>query len=192
MKRSAFIGLSLIPVGLILLLSIFAKERLLGAKELPVLGPAPQFELTNTESQTFSSDTLKGKVWVADFVFTTCAGPCPVMTENLAWIHRSYLLEKEVALVTVTVNPDYDSPKVLKEYAAKHQADTASWHFLTGTKEAIHDLAHKGFKLGDPENPVFHSPHMALVDAQGQIRGYYNGTDDKEIKRLFKDIARLL
>ncbi len=192
MKRSTFIGLSLIPVGLILLLLIFLSERVVGAKPLPVLGNVPPFELINTQSQIVSNTDLKGKVWVADFVFTTCAGPCPVMTENLAWIHRSYLLEKEVSLVTVTVNPDYDSPQVLKEYAAKHKADTASWHFLTGTKEAIHDLAHKGFKLGDPENPVFHSPHMVLVDQQGQIRGYYNGTEDKEIKRLFKDIARLL
>lgn len=192
MKRSTFIILSLIPVGFILLLSIFLKERVLEAKELPVMGEVPDFEFTDTNFQTFSKQKLNGKVWVADFIFTTCAGPCPVMTENLAWIHRSYLLEKEVELVSITVYPENDSPQVLKEYAAEHKADTKKWHFLTGSREKIHDLAYKGFKFGDAENPVFHSPKMALVDKQGHIRGYYTGTDDKEIQRLFKDIAKLL
>ncbi len=191
-KRTTFITLSLIPVGIILLLSIFLKERVLGEKSLPILGEVPAFEFTDTEFQTFNKKQLDGKVWVADFIFTTCAGPCPVMTENLAWIHRSYLLEKEVDLVTLTVNPAYDSPQVLKEYANKYKADTRSWHFLTGSKESILDLAYKGFKLGDEEDPIYHSPKIALIDKQGRIRGYYMGTEDDEIKRLFKDIAKLL
>lgn len=192
MKRPTFILFSIIPVALIILLSVFLKERVLGAKELPVLGEVPEFEFVDTNFKTFSKKQLEGKVWVADFIFTTCAGPCPVMTKNLAWIHRSYVLEEGVDLVTLTVNPDYDSPQVLKEYADKHEADTKSWHFLTGSKDAILDLAYKGFKLGDEENPIYHSPKMALVDQKGRIRGYYMGTEDEEIKRLFKDIARLL
>jgi len=164
MKRSTFITLSLIPVVIILLLTVYMKERVVGEKELPVLGEVPDFEFVDTNFKTFSKKELEGKVWVIDFIFTTCAGPCPIMTQNLASIHRSYLLEKDVDLVTVTVNPDYDSPQVLKKYADKHQADTKSWHFLTGSKEAIHDLAYKGFKIGDQEKLILHSAKMALVD----------------------------
>lgn len=162
------------------------------SEPLPVMGEVPDFEFINTDIEQISKKDLEGKVWVADFIFTTCGGICPKMSENLAWIHRSYLLEKDVRLVSVTVNPDYDSPQVMKEYAGKYGADTGAWHFLTGPKETVLNLAYKGFKLGGEDDPIFHSPKMVLVDRKSRIRGYYDGTDKEEVRKLFKDIARLI
>lgn len=193
MVKKSFLFISFVFFGVSLVALLFVKNYLENkSNPLPVLGEVPAFDFVDSHSKDFSSDALKGKVWVADFIFTTCAGPCPIMTENLASLHRSYLLEKDVRLVSVTVNPAYDSPKVLTEYAKKYGADTDSWHFLTGTKVAIQNLAYKGFKIGHEEDPIFHSPKMVLIDRQSRIRGYYTGTEEDEIKRLFKDISRLL
>ncbi len=162
------------------------------SKDLPILGKVPPFNLTSSTNQAFSNNQLLNKVWVTNFIFTTCSGPCPVMSTQMSYLYRSYLLENNVDFVSFTVNPDYDSPEVLSSYAQKYNADPKRWHFLTGQKESIHNLAYDGFKLGSKDNPIVHSTNLILVDQDLQIRGYYDGTDKKQVKQIFKDIAKLI
>ncbi len=159
---------------------------------LPILGKVGAFELSDSNGKSFAQGQLDGKVWVANFIFTTCAGPCPIMTRNLASIYRSYLLERNVHFVSFTVNPQYDSPSVLTEYAKAQKADTSRWHFLTGTPETLNRLAIDDFKIGSKENLINHSTFFALVDGEFNIRGYYDGTLDAGVKKLFQDISRLM
>ena len=110
----------------------------------------------------------------------------------MAALHRSYHLEKDVHFVSFSVNPEQDTPAVLADYAKKFSADTHQWHFLTGTRAALTDIAVHSFKLGSIEEPIFHSADFVLIDRKGQMRGYYDGTDPKNIQLLFKAIAALL
>ncbi len=161
-------------------------------RDLPVFNDVKDFHLTSSEGKPFALSDLNGRVWVADFVFTSCGGICPLMTKNMASLHRSFALEKNVSFISISVNPDYDTPAILEEYGQRFHADFDRWHFLTGKIEEIKDLAVKSFKLGSVEEPVFHSAYFVLVDRKQQIRGYYDGTNDGEIQKLFKDMALLL
>ena len=159
---------------------------------LPVLGEIAEFKLSNSSGTTTSLNDLKGKVWVADFIFTTCGGICPVMSANMAKLHRSYVLVNDVRLVSISVNPDTDTPAVLTAYAKRYKADTNKWFFLTGAETDIQKMVVGSFKLGKIDEPIFHSGYFTLVDRQGNIRGYYDGTDKDKVTQLFKDIAQLL
>src|SRR6266542_2767065 len=112
-------------------------------------GKVPAFELTERSGQSVSDTTLRGKVWVASFVFTRCTGPCPQVTGTMARLQRDLNLagEEDLRLVTFTVDPERDQPKELQEYADRFQAHRERWHFLTGKKEQIHQLILEGFKL---------------------------------------------
>jgi len=169
------------------LFTILSRE----SSALPVYYNSPSFQLTDAKGGLFSSDTLKGKVWVADFIFTTCQGPCPIMSKNMASLHRSYVLEKDVRMVSFSVNPEYDSPIVLDKYAERYKANQDKWYFLTGDRSVLEKIIIEGFKVGSIEEPMFHSTRFVLVDKRGRIRGFYDGTKDAEIKNLFKDIAQL-
>ncbi len=158
---------------------------------LPVYGKAPRFELTDETGRTFNHKQLKGKIWVADFFFSTCAGPCPLMAANLKTVQERFRGRDDLHLVSVTVNPLYDTPAVLKKYAAKVGAETGRWSFLTGKGEEIHRLSVKGFKIGDPDNLIMHSEKFALVDQQGRIRGYYKGTSPEETEEMIRAIRQL-
>jgi len=172
--------------------NIFFFKQAVPKRDLPVLGQITDFQLTDSDEQVFDSKSLSGKVWVADFIFTTCASVCPIMSRHMASLHRSYLLEPDTAFVSISVNPENDTPDVLNEYAGRYSADTKHWHFLTGPRERIKDIAVNSFKVGSAEEPVFHSTYMILVDGSGAIRGYYEGTQKSDIQKLFKDIAVLL
>lgn len=158
---------------------------------LPVFNSVSKFELTDSQKQVFNSTSLSGKIWVAQFFFTSCAGPCPIMTTNLSAIYRSYLLEKNVEFVSFSVNPETDTSDVLSAYSKRFNADAKRWHFVTGPKEKVLAIASNDFKMGSTQNPIFHSTQFALVDQKGRIRGYYEGTDHSGTKQLFKDIATL-
>jgi len=110
----------------------------------------------------------------------------------MAALHRSFALVGNVTQVSITVNPEFDSAHVLQKYAEKYKANTSKWHFLTGSRAQITELAVKSFKLGSIEEPVFHSSKFALVDRQGLIRGYYDGVQPGEVSQLFTDITVLL
>ena len=183
-------------VCLALLLSVaftvfsFIKESKRSA-ELPVLGHVQDFVLKDSTGQEFNSDQLKGKVWIASFFFTTCSDICPVISKNMAGLSRTFEQVGDVVLVSITVNPEQDSPEVLTLYAKRWRGGRRNWHFLTGSRKAITDLVVGSFKVGDIREPIFHSTLLPLVDSNGFIRGYYEGTKQEEVNRLFKDAAHL-
>ncbi|MCB9771811.1 MAG: SCO family protein [Candidatus Omnitrophica bacterium] len=176
-------------VGLALLLNFLNKKQ---TPPLPVISKLSSFELTDSSNQPFGTKQLQGKIWVAHFLFTTCSGMCPITTGKLASLYRSYKLDKRVEFVSISVNPDNDTSEVLSEFAKKYQADTTQWHFLTGPIEKIQEVSEKILKVGTVDEPVFHSGYFVLIDRHGQIRGYYDGMDQKGTPQLFKDIAVLL
>lgn len=158
---------------------------------LPVMGSIPQFEMTNSKGESFGTNDLTGNIWVADFIFTTCAGPCPIMSTEMADIHKTFLDEYDIRTVSYTVNPDYDTPEILAEYSKRYDADRSQWHFLTAPYEDIQSIIKNGFKMGDIEEIVFHSTRFALVDRNMNIRGYYTGTEAEDVEKLKRDISRL-
>jgi len=165
--------------------------------ELPVIGTVPAFELTNQDGDAFPASELADEVWIADFIFTRCSGPCPRMTLGLRELQDVLESNEDARLVSITVDPDFDTPQVLKEYAEGYGANLDRWTFLTGPSKTVRDLARNGFYLGSPEltdaeGRVVHSIYFALVDRKGQIRGYYNGLEEPERKRLAADVRRLL
>ena len=176
----------------VLLAVVFGCKR---EPELARLYPLPDFSLTDQTGKTVTLQELKGKVWVADFIFTNCGGTCPMMTDKMRKLQEG--LPAEVRMVSFTVDPARDTPKALAAYAAEHGATRDRWLFLTGDKQALYDLCMKGFKLplddagGTPAEPIAHSTRFVLVDKEGEIRGYYNGTEEEELKRLAADAKRL-
>ena len=160
--------------------------------QLPKLGSIPSFEFTDSDGNLISQEELSGKIWVADFIFTTCTMACPVMTGNMNLIHKAFKNNDKVRIVSISVYPEYDTPEILKEYASRYNANTNRWHFLTGPEENVKLVIKNGFKMGDYEDIIFHSEKFALVDQNGNIRGYYNGIKTDDIKTLKKDIRVLL
>ncbi len=159
---------------------------------LPIIGSIPEFEFIDSEGRDIGLTNLKGKVWVADFIFTTCTMACPIMTGNMNTIHKKYKKNDDLRLVSISVYPEYDTPEVLKKYASQYKADTDTWHFLTGNESTVKEVIKDGFKIGDYEDIIFHSEKFALVDKNGMIRAYYNGMKTEEMKKLKKDIDNLL
>lgn len=160
-------------------------------KPLPVYGKVPAFELTAHTGREFSSGALKGKIWVADFIFTTCLGPCPRMTSQMHWVQTRIADVPNVALVSFTVDPGHDTPAVLADYARRFHADPARWTFLTGPAATLDQLDRYGFKLGNVDGTLTHSTRFVLVDRQGRIRGYYGTGEEDGLQPLIADIRRL-
>jgi protein SCO1 len=167
--------------------------------------PAPDFALTERSGKTVTRDDLKGKVWVASFVFTRCPGPCPAVSATMARLQKELDLKNrpDLRLVTFTVDPERDTPNELKEYAARYQADAERWLFLTGKSEAdLHKLLRDGFKVtaqraknAKPGDEFDHSTRLAVVDKSGTIRGYFDGMragDGPEEAADFEDNLRQL
>ena len=152
------------------------------AKTLPVIGKLPDFELTNQEGAKVSLASLRGKVWIADIIFTRCPGPCASMTKHLADMQALLPRNQPVQIVTLTSDPEYDTPPILKKYAEHFAADTSKWWFLTGDKPEIRRLAVNDFKFTVverkpedrtvPDDLFIHSTWFALVDQAGQVRGW--------------------
>lgn len=160
------------------------------ALSLPVLGQVPDFGLTERDGGAIGLEDLRGSVWVADFIFTYCAGPCPIMSQRMKELQDA--LEgaglHDVRCVSITLDPTRDTPEVLKVYANDYRADAKRWLFLTGAKQQIFDLTLKGFKLAvqdeTEEDPIIHSTRFVLVDRRGRIRGYYEAITDNEMQDL--------
>jgi len=158
----------------------------------PDYGTVPSFELFDQLGNTFTKDELLGDVWVVDFVFTTCAGPCPIMTAQFSELQDRFSDQEDFRLLSISVNPEYDTPEVLKRYGDDYGADHSRWTFLTGDREKIRSLAWEGFHVGKEEDPIFHSTYFILVDKEGKIRGYYISSEKNEIERLWTDAELLL
>jgi protein SCO1/2 len=157
-------------------------------------GTVPSFQLINQNGQSFGSPQLVGKIWIADFIYTTCPGPCPMISSRMSELQKP--LEKtDVHLVSFSVDPEKDTPEVLRGYAERLQAVPGRWDFLTGAKSAIYKLSHDGFKLAvgsEAQGLPVHSTRMVLVDRHGQIRGYYDATEADAITKLVADTNHLL
>jgi protein SCO1 len=160
-------------------------------RELPKLGEVASFQLTEQTGQAFDVASLRGKVWIADFMFTTCPGPCPRMSSQMHGLQME-LESQGVQLVSFTVDPGHDTPPVLAEYAKKFKASQGVWHFLTGQQAELHRLARDVFKLGVVDGSLEHSTRFVLVDGEGQIRGYYLTSDAEAMARLLDDARELL
>ena len=185
-ESGAGIGSSPLVLSTLLLLSACVT-----VKPLPVLSHVPQFQLTQQTGQPFDSHSLDGHIWVANFIFTTCDGPCPMMSHQMRGIQNSTHITPELKLVSFTVDPAHDTPPVLARYAAHFKADPERWYFLTGEMARLNDLGLNAFKLNSVDGGLSHSTRFVLVDGHRRIRAYYLSSDDGFPKRLLHDIRQL-
>ena len=152
----------------------------------------PEFALTNQDGKRVTLDDLKGKVWLADFVYTSCPGPCPIISAHMARLQRT--LPPEARMVSFSTNPENDTPPVLTAYAKRFGAGER-WTFLTGPKDEIYDLIEHGFMLpiaAPAGAQVIHSTRIMLVDKTGAVRGGYDGTTSEPDAQILADVRRLL
>ena len=168
----------------------------LATRNVPNYGSVPPFQLTNQNGRSFGSADLANKIWIADFIFTSCPGPCPMISSRMSEMQKP-LENTDVHLVSFTVDPDKDTPEVLRNYGERLRAQAGRWDFLTGKRSAIYELSQKGFKLGvadgsDEMGMPVHSTRMVLVDRHGQIRGYYDATAADAVTKLIADTRHLL
>lgn len=200
-------------MGLVSAVSIFLFYRVLDRKTLPVFDPSDvnpelvdstiqyksrfhkiaDFAFTNQNGKTITQKDYEGKIYVADFFFTTCGSICPKMTTNLVEVQKAILNNPKVMLLSHTVTPEIDSVPVLKAYAVKNGVVDSKWNLVTGDKKDIYTMARKSYlavKLGKPDElyDMVHTENFVLVDSKRRVRGFYDGTDKKEIERLIADI----
>jgi protein SCO1/2 len=193
--KATLIAIPIVTLGILLWLR-HIEVNALQQRTVSSYGTVPSFQLINQNGQPFGSAQLGGKIWIADFVYTTCPGPCPMISSRMSELQKP--LEKtDVHLVSFSVDPQKDTPEVLRGYAEKLQADPTRWDFLTGSKSAIYKLSHDGFKLAisdgsDEQGIPVHSTRMVLVDRHGEIRGYYDAPEADAITKLLADTNHLL
>jgi len=193
--KTTLILIPIITAGLLLWLR-HVEVRALAQRTVSSYGTVPNFELVNQDGQRFGSAQLAGKIWIADFIYTSCPGPCPMISTRMSELQKP--LEKtDVHLVSFSVDPEKDTPDVLRGYAEKLHAEPKRWDFLTGRKSAIYNLSHNDFKLAvsdgsDEAGIPVHSTRMVLVDRYGAIRGYYEATDADAVTKLLADTSHLL
>ena len=158
---------------------------------LDVLGTVPEFELVSQTGQPFDGRSLDGHVWVADFIYTACTGPCPMMSARMRQVQESTSGLPDVRLVSITVDPAHDTPAVLAEYAKSFKQDPARWFFLTGDQTGLDRLGAGGLKLNSVDGSLSHSTRFVLVDRRRRIRGYYITGEEGFMPRLLSDIRQL-
>jgi protein SCO1 len=192
-----WIGLALVGVTLVLIL-LLAGLKSVGPRNapLPVIGPVADFVLTNQNGRAVSLADLRGRVWVADMIFTRCPGPCLKMTRQMKELQDALPSGSRAQLISLTTDADFDTPQVLKAYAERFQADTNRWMFLTGPKREIASLAIDSLKLTaiekkpeertSPQDLFVHSTIFVLVDKQARLRGVFEttgeGIDPQQVK----------
>jgi protein SCO1 len=184
-----------IPIVTLLLLLWLQKLEVNARRQRTVsaYGSVPEFQLVNQDGKNFGSADLRGKIWIADFIYSTCPGPCPMISSRMSELQKP--LEKtDVHLVSFTVDPARDTPPVLHTYAEKLQAEPGRWDFLTGPQSTIYNLSRNGFKLavGEEKGVPIHSTRMILVDRHGVIRGYYDAVEPDAVTNLVADTTHLL
>ncbi|GAB3687862.1 SCO family protein [Spirosoma flavus] len=161
----------------------------------------PPFSLIDQDGKMVDESIVKGKIYVADFFFTRCGTICPRMSSQLTRVQDIFRNNPDIVFLSHTVDPEHDNPEKLKAYAQKYEAIPGKWHFLTGSKAAIYELAmhgyylpavDKGVKEGKPDETFIHSQKLVLVDKEGIVRGFYDGTDKEDVDRLVLEIRVLL
>ena len=216
MKRIFFLGLLLLVCIPIAYYFTSSKKE----KALPIINPIDvneemvdpemlrlgfghhigSFSFQNQDGKLISTKDMKGKIAVVEYFFTTCKSICPIMNKQMQRVNEAFKTDKDVRIFSYTVDPETDDVAQMKKYATSHQATSGKWHFLTGKKEDLYELARKSFfilkpaeaqNLGDAGSDFIHTNNFVLVDKQLRIRGYYDGTSEKEVNQLISDIKRL-
>jgi protein SCO1/2 len=158
------------------------------------------FSFQNQDANLISTKDMKGKIAIVEYFFTTCKSICPIMNMQMQRVDAAFKNDNEVRIFSFTVDPETDDVAQMKKYATSHQATSGKWHFLTGEKSELYKLARKSFfvlkpaeaqNLGDAGSDFIHTNNFVLVDKQLRIRGYYDGTSEKEVNQLISDIKRL-
>ena len=180
----------------------FTASKLGQNPPLPVYATVPDFALTNQFGRVISMSDLRGKVWVADIIFTRCPGPCPKMTKQMGELQAALPPEEPVILLSLTADPDFDTPEVLRRYGEERGASADRWHFLTGQKADLYRLATKGLLLAldevkpeqrESERDLFvHSTRFVVVDKQGRIRASFDGAEPSSRPRILETIRVLM
>jgi len=155
------------------------------------------FNLINQNGITITSKDYENKIYIVDFFFTSCPSICPIMTNNMLKIQEKFINNDDIMLLSMSVTPEIDNIKILKDYAIDKGVDDSKWNITTGSKKHIYELARKSYfavvEQGDGGLQDFiHTPNFVLVDTKKQIRGVYDGTEEKEISRLIEDINYLV
>jgi protein SCO1/2 len=208
-NKLIYLLLLLIPLGFVSVYFLKKKDNK-PVRTLPYFGQknysrdqdtsyhtVPGFEFINQLGEKVTEEKIKGKIYVADYFFTTCQSICPVMSNQMERVAEHFKHEPSVMFLSHTVNPEEDSVNVLKTYAEQHHADPRRWQFLTGNKKALYELARKGYLLNAEEgnggaDDFIHTQNFALVDKERHLRGFYDGTDSTDMNRMIKDIEMLL
>jgi cytochrome oxidase Cu insertion factor (SCO1/SenC/PrrC family) len=161
---------------------------------LPEFWPVPPFSLTDQNGAGFDDQRMRGKVWIADFVFTRCAGPCPLMTAQMAKLQKS-LPQADIHFLAISVDPTHDTPGVLKTYAAEQGLDPQRTRLLTGDEKSVYQLA-LDLKISalpaGGNNPIIHSSRFILIDQRGTVRGHYSMEHSEQIASLKQDAESLI
>jgi protein SCO1/2 len=207
--RLLLLGVSVLSLGIILgtffWLKLAPRPGLTGwdAKPLEGLnryGTVPEFSLVERSGNAITLADLRGSIWIADFIYTTCQDTCPMQTAEMAQLQEQWKDRAGLKLVSFSVDPEKDTIAVLSRYADRYKADAQRWLFLTGAKEEISRLVQEGFRLsavalpsdGNVGSVIMHSPRFVLIDKQAEIRGYYDSRDPQALQRLKADVATLI
>jgi len=194
----AIVGISLILAGGVAGMLFKEVSAARTGVPLPVYGRVPPFQLVDHHGRPISQEDLRGQAWIAGFIFTRCAGQCPMMSAAMAQLARQFRNHGSVRVVSFTVDPEWDTPKVLSDYASRYAGPSDPWLFVTGDKDRLARLCQEGFRLAAAEStenlqePITHSVRLVLVDQQGTIRGYYDATDPAALTRLRTAMQNLL
>lgn len=170
------------------------------ADSIPVYWPAPSFKYQTQNGDTLSSDSLKGYLYVADFIYTSCGSICPDLSQKMSEVQLNFKDNARVKLVSFSIDPQNDSLPVLKDYAARFGAIKNKWYFLRGEEHTVWNMAEQGFKLpvvandtaSNVMNKFIHTGRIVLVDEKGQVRGMYNALQRDEMDSLYNSMAQLL
>lgn len=197
----AMLGIALFGITAAFIGKTFFARPDSSSSPLKVSHQLPEFELIDSTGQPFKRTDLKGKTWIADFIFTRCGGPCPTMSLAMSRFQKSIKPGEDIKLVSITVDPDFDTQKVLSDYASSYVTKPKLWYFLTGPRQVIRKIVNEDFKLplGDPEakvapnDPTFilHSTYFVLVDGKGRVRGYYDTTNPEAVNQVLTDAKKL-
>ena len=185
------LGVIIIAIAAVNLWSVFGTKPE-ALTETAAIG-VPDFSLTNQQGEPLGLADMVGKIWIADFIFTNCPTICPAMTQEMARLQSEFVADP-VYFVSFSVDPERDTTEALTRYAKAYGADDRRWHFLTGDKAHIYQLAEHGFSLaaGHKGSEILHSPRFVLVKADGNIHDYYDSRSKPAMLRLRRDVKTLL
>ncbi len=192
-NKTALIGIPVLLIALAVGASLVIKTATHARSQIPVIQPVPDFTLSDQYGRPFGLQDLKGQTNVVAFIFTNCQGPCPIMTDYMSQLYQQFGPSKKVRFVSISVDPERDTEEALQAYAKRFQIpSSANWYFLRGPIDSIATLSEKGFLLPAEKLPMGHSTRLVLVDENGNIRGYYNGTEETSITALKTDLKELV